>query len=63
MPKRNLTNEEIILTKKGIKNKEEELIKLKKERDIRSIIRDIITPYNIEIEDKNIKDLIDRLEE
>ena len=48
---------------KGLKNKEKELNELKKARDIRSILRDVITPYNREIEDKNIKDLIDQLEE
>ena len=40
---------------KGIKQKERELIDLKNARDIRSIIRDVITPYNREIEDKNTK--------
>ncbi|MEK6882678.1 MAG: hypothetical protein AABY22_23855 [Nanoarchaeota archaeon] len=63
MVKRMFDNEEMTVTKKNVKNQEKELIKLKKARDIRSIIRDVITPYNREIEDENVKNIIDQLEE
>jgi len=60
---RMLSNEEVTITNKNLEVRRKELSELNRELEIRTLFKDKIIPYNREIEDKNINNLIETIKE